>query len=120
MRRQCALSKSPGVYQSIYPDHILTSGEMHDLFFLGGGIGWHLYTPVFIHAAPLCHLGSIGQAVLILGCDYGHLKVMMVAGIYAPYNAGIMIWLNDLALPAILLALLWAPHQLKAKGAEAR
>ncbi len=61
----------------------------------------------------------IGYAIFLLGCAYGHVREAMVAGNFAPYNVGIMIWLNDVGLPVLLLALLWARGRLTAKGATA-
>jgi hypothetical protein len=49
---------------------------------------------------------GIGSAVLLLGCAYGHFKDMILHGNYAPYNVGAVLWLNDLAIPLVILILL--------------
>ena len=49
---------------------------------------------------------GIGAAVLLLGCAYGHLRDMILHGNYAPYNVGPVFWLNDTAIPIVILILL--------------
>jgi hypothetical protein len=49
---------------------------------------------------------GIGAALLLLGCDYGHFREMILHGNYAPYNVGPVLWLNDLAIPLVILLLL--------------
>ncbi len=49
---------------------------------------------------------GIGYATFLLGCGYGHLRDMIVQHNYAPYNVGLVLWLNDLAVPLAILVLL--------------
>ncbi|URR34714.1 hypothetical protein NBE99_08675 [Thermosynechococcus sp. HN-54] len=49
---------------------------------------------------------GIGFSVYVLGCAYGHYRQMLL-GNFAPYNAGWGIWLYDVAVPLLILALLW-------------
>lgn len=49
---------------------------------------------------------GVGLAVFFLGCAYGHVKDML-AGNLAPFNAGPMIWLADVAIPLTILVLLF-------------
>lgn len=59
---------------------------------------------------------GVGLAVFLLGCAYGHFKDML-AGNYAPYNAGPGIWLLDVVIPLTILGLLVARGRLqKAEG----
>jgi hypothetical protein len=55
---------------------------------------------------------GIGLSVFLLGCAYGHLKEVVVAGNYAPDNVGPVLWFNDLAIPILILGLLLARHRL--------
>lgn len=54
---------------------------------------------------------GIGYATFLLGCGYGHLRDMIVQHNYAPYNVGLVLWLNDLAVPLAILGLLLLRHQ---------
>ena len=54
---------------------------------------------------------GIGYATFLLGCGYGHLRDMIVHHNYAPYNVGLVLWLNDLAVPLAILVLLLLRHQ---------
>jgi len=59
---------------------------------------------------------GVGLAVFLLGCAYGHFKDML-AGNYAPYNAGPGIWLSDMVIPLTILGLLGVRRRLrKAEG----
>ena len=49
---------------------------------------------------------GIGFATFLLGCGYGHVRDMMLYGNLAPYNVGPVLWVNDLAVPVIILLLL--------------
>ena len=87
------------------------------------GIGWHPGSP-FQFEVAMANLAfgvlgimciwnrggfrtatGVGLAVFLLGCAYGHVKEML-AGDYAPYNAGPGIWLLDVVIPLTLLGLL--------------
>jgi len=48
----------------------------------------------------------LGYSILLLGAFVGHL-IQYSKGDVAPYNIGIFIWFNDLAIPLILLTLLF-------------
>jgi hypothetical protein len=48
---------------------------------------------------------GVGWAVFLLGCAYGHAREML-AGNFAPMNAGLMIWLSDVMIPLAILGLL--------------
>ena len=54
---------------------------------------------------------GIGYATFLLGCGYGHLRDMIVHHNYAPYNVGLVLWLNDLAVPLAILVLLLMRRQ---------
>lgn len=59
---------------------------------------------------------GVGLAIFLLGCAYGHFKDML-AGNYAPYNAGPGIWLLDVVIPLTILGLLCIRGRLrKAEG----
>jgi hypothetical protein len=47
-----------------------------------------------------------GYAIFLLGCGYGHVRDMTLHGNFAPYNAGPVLWVNDLAVPVVILLLL--------------
>jgi hypothetical protein len=50
---------------------------------------------------------GVGVAVFLLGCAYAHLKDMIAHGNFSPYNAGAVLWINDIGVPiAILIVLL--------------
>lgn len=55
---------------------------------------------------------GVGRSVYLWGCAYGHVKDMLVAGNYAPYNVGPVLWFNDLAIPLVILGLLLARRRL--------
>lgn len=55
---------------------------------------------------------GIGIAVFYLGAAYGHIRDMIVNGNYAPDNAGPVLWLNDIAVPIVILALLYVRSRL--------
>jgi hypothetical protein len=61
---------------------------------------------------------GIGAAVFLLGCAYGHLREMIIRGDFAPYNVGPVLWVNDLAIPLLILILLWLRHHLDRSRAE--
>ncbi len=62
---------------------------------------------------------GIGFATFLLGCAYGHLKDMIMQGNFAPYNVGPVLWVNDLAIPIAILALLFLRRHLAATQADA-
>lgn len=55
---------------------------------------------------------GVGLAVFFLGCAYGHFQDML-AGNYAPYNAGLAIWLADVVMPLTILGLLVVRSRLR-------
>jgi hypothetical protein len=55
---------------------------------------------------------GIGVAVILLGCTYGHVREIIVHQNYAPYNAGVGIFFNDVVIPVLILGLLWARARL--------
>ena len=55
---------------------------------------------------------GIGFATFLLGCGYGHLREMIRDGNFAPYNVGPVLWVNDLAVPLLILILLVGRHYL--------
>jgi hypothetical protein len=61
---------------------------------------------------------GIGSAILFLGCAYGHLRDMILHGNYAPYNVGAVLWLNDLAVPLVILILLCSRQRLASTQSE--
>jgi len=58
---------------------------------------------------------GVGLAVFYLGCAYGHLQDLLAHGNYAPFNAGLGIWVNDAAVPLTILGLLGARARLAPK-----
>ena len=61
---------------------------------------------------------GIGYATFMLGCAYGHLREMILAGNFAPYNVGPVLWVNDLAVPLAILLLLLVPRHLSPGQAD--
>jgi hypothetical protein len=55
---------------------------------------------------------GIGYATFLLGCAYGHLREMILDGNFAPYNVGPVLWVNDLAVPLVILLLLFVRRHL--------
>ena len=55
---------------------------------------------------------GIGYSIFLLGCAYGHLREMILDGNFAPYNVGPVLWLNDLAVPLVILLLLFVRRHL--------
>jgi hypothetical protein len=49
---------------------------------------------------------GIGFSTFLLGCAFGHLRDMSLHGNLAPYNVGPVLWVNDLAVPVVILLLL--------------
>ena len=60
----------------------------------------------------------VGPAIFLLGAAAGHLRQMLVAGNFAPGNAGTVFW-TDILIPLFGLALLWlqARHGRRATAA---
>ena len=54
---------------------------------------------------------GVGWAVFLLGCAYGHVREML-AGNFAPMNAGLMIWQADVLMPLAILFLLFMRRRL--------
>jgi hypothetical protein len=61
---------------------------------------------------------GIGYAVFLLGCGYGHVREMTLHGNFSPYNAGPVLWVNDLAVPVVILLLLLVRRHLAVTQAE--
>ncbi len=51
---------------------------------------------------------AIAANVYLLGCAAGHIRQMMTAGNFSVNNAGPILWVGDLALPLLTLALVVA------------
>lgn len=54
---------------------------------------------------------GMGWSLLLLGCFVGHLIDYYTHGNNAPYNMGLFVWFNDLALPVLVLASLYYLNQ---------
>jgi Family of unknown function (DUF6790) len=61
---------------------------------------------------------GLGSAIFLLGCAYGHLREMIFHSNYAPYNVGVILWVNDIALPLIILLLLFLRWRLTSTRSE--
>ena len=61
---------------------------------------------------------GIGYAIFLLGCGYGHMRDMTRHGNVAPYNVGPVLWVNDLAIPVVILLLLLARRYLPGTQVE--
>ena len=61
---------------------------------------------------------GIGFAIFLLGCGYVHLRDLTLHGNLAPYNAGPVLWFNDLAVPLVILILLLVRRRLAGIQAE--
>ena len=61
---------------------------------------------------------AIGYAIFLLGCGYGHVRDMTLHGNFSPYNAGAVLWVNDLAVPVVMLLLLVVRRYLPGTRAE--
>lgn len=55
---------------------------------------------------------GLGYAIFLLGCGYGHLRDMALHGNISPYNVGPVLWVNDLAVPVLILLLLLVRRRL--------
>ena len=61
---------------------------------------------------------GIGYAIFLLGCAYGHLRDLSLHGNLSPYNVGPVLWINDLAVPVVILILLLVRRHLARTQAE--
>jgi hypothetical protein len=61
---------------------------------------------------------GIGYAIFLLGCAYGHYQDMTQHGNFSPYNVGLVLWVNDLAIPVVILLLLLVRRHLALTQAE--
>ena len=61
---------------------------------------------------------GIGYATFLLGCGYGHVRDMTLHGNFSPYNVGPVLWINDLAVPVVILFLLVVRRYLASTQAE--
>ena len=61
---------------------------------------------------------GIGYAIFLLGCAYGHFRDMTLHGNFSPYNVGPVLWVNDLAVPVVILLLLLVRRHLAVTQAE--
>ena len=59
---------------------------------------------------------GIGNSVFFLGCAYGHIRSLQVAGNTASYNAGPVLWLAVILMPVILLVLLFIYRRLASRA----
>jgi hypothetical protein len=48
---------------------------------------------------------ALANAIFLIGCAVGHIKDLMLAGNTAAYNAGPVLYINDIAVPLIILIL---------------
>jgi hypothetical protein len=62
---------------------------------------------------------GISYAIFLLGCAFVHLREMILQGNLAPYNVGPVLWVNDLAIPFVILIVLWVRRHLTCSPAEA-
>jgi hypothetical protein len=62
---------------------------------------------------------GLGYSTFLLGCGYGHLREMIRDGNFAPYNVGPVLWVNDLAVPLLILILLAVRRYLASTQADA-
>ena len=67
---------------------------------------------IFIHG-DFWLATAVNIFVIYLGCAYGHWVEMTFKHNLAPYNAGLGIWLMDVIMPMILLALVLIERRLK-------
>ncbi|MHB9098481.1 MAG: DUF6790 family protein [Syntrophales bacterium] len=56
---------------------------------------------------------GIGYATFLFGAAYGHIREMTTAGNYAVNNAGPILYIGDIAMPAMILILLLVRWKLK-------
>jgi hypothetical protein len=61
---------------------------------------------------------GIGYAVYMLGCAYGHFQDMTLHGNFLLYNLSPVPWVNDLAIPVVILLLLLVRRRLAVTQAE--
>ena len=61
---------------------------------------------------------GLGYAVFMLGCAYGHFRDMTLHGNFSPYNVGLILWVNDLAIPVVILILLLVRRYLASSQAD--
>ena len=61
---------------------------------------------------------GVGNAVFLLGCDFGHFRDMTLHGNFSPYNVGPVLWVNDLAIPVVILLLLGGRRYLASSQAD--
>lgn len=57
---------------------------------------------------------GVGYATFLFGAAYGHIRDMIVAGNYAVNNAGPMLYIGDIGMPALILLLLLVRWRLNA------
>ncbi len=50
---------------------------------------------------------TLANAIFLFAAAAQHIQEMLVAHNYAPNNAGLVLWLGDLAYPALFLILAW-------------
>jgi hypothetical protein len=62
---------------------------------------------------------GLGYAIFLLGCGYGHLREIILDGNLAPYNVGPVLWVNDLAVPLLILIVLVVRRHLASTQADA-
>ena len=61
---------------------------------------------------------GIGFSTFLLGCAYGHFRDLTLHGNVSPYNAGPVLWVNDLGVPVVILLLLLIRRRLARTQAE--
>ena len=60
---------------------------------------------------------GVGSAVFFLGCAFGHIRQIAQSGNMAIYNAGPVLWIGDIAVPLIILVLLFIKFRIERKMA---
>lgn len=60
---------------------------------------------------------GIGYAVFLFGAAFGHIREIHAAGNYAVNNAGPVLYIGDIAIPVLILALLLVQRRIKTSEA---
>ncbi len=49
---------------------------------------------------------GIGSSIFYLGAAFGHIREMIVEHNYAPYNAGVLLYVGDILVPGLIIFLM--------------
>lgn len=63
---------------------------------------------------------ALANAIFLIGCAAGHIRDLMMAGNTAVYNAGPVLYINDIVVPLIILILAIASIKVIAKKAATK